>query len=150
MKNFGLLEFEITIIILLMVLDIIVGTIDHDFYSKDASSSGAIRGLFGKLGIASFLIFILIVVHVNDWGEFSGIDNIMGTIRNGVDAVVIMLLYFELTSVLAHLQNITGLDFSKIPMVKQELDQKALQAHNYHKDVNKMKEEKDNESNHAK
>lgn len=52
-----------------------------------------------------------------------------------------MLIYFELASVLAHMENITGIDFSKIPAVKQELDQKALKAHNYHKSLEKMKEE---------
>lgn len=67
--NFGTLDFEVFLIILMMILDVIVGTIDHDFYSKDSSSSGAIRGLFGKVGVASFLIFILIVTHINDWGN---------------------------------------------------------------------------------
>ena len=145
--NFGTLDFEIFLIIVMMILDIIVGTIDHDFYSKDSSSSGAIKGLFGKVAIASFLIFIALITHINDWGEFKGIDNILQIIRTGSDTAVIMLLYFELTSVLAHLQNITGLDFSRIPMVKQELERKALDAHKYKQEVNAMKEAKENESN---
>lgn len=145
--SFGTLDFEILLIIVMMVLDIIVGTIDHDFYSKDGSSSGAIKGLFGKVAIASFLIFIAIITHINDWGEFKGIDNILQIIRTGSDTAVVMLLYYELTSVLAHLQNITGIDFSKIPMVKQELERKALDTHMYKQQVKAMKEAKENESN---
>lgn len=145
--SFGTLDFEILLIIVMMILDIIVGTIDHDFYSKDSSSSGAIKGLFGKVAIASFLIFIAIITHINDWGEFKGIDNILQIIRTGSDTAVVMLLYYELTSVLAHLQNITGIDFSKIPMVKQELERKALDTHMYKQQVKAMKEAKENESN---
>ena len=145
--SFGTLDFEILLIIVMMILDIIVGTIDHDFYSKDSSSSGAIKGLFGKVAIASFLIFIAIITHINDWGEFKGIDNILQIIRTGSDTAVVMLLYYELTSVLAHLQNITGIDFSKIPMVKQELERKALNTHMYKQQVKAMKEAKENESN---
>ena len=145
--SFGTLDYEILLIIVMMILDIIVGTIDHDFYSKDSSSSGAIKGLFGKVAIASFLIFIAIITHINDWGEFKGIDNILQIIRTGSDTAVVMLLYYELTSVLAHLQNITGIDFSKIPMVKQELERKALDTHIYKQQVKAMKEAKENESN---
>lgn len=145
--SFGTLDFEILLIIVMMVLDIIVGTIDHDFYSKDNSSSGAIKGLFGKVAVASFLIFIAIITHINDWGEFKGIDNILQIIRTGSDTAVVMLLYYELTSVLAHLQNITGIDFSRIPMVKQELERKALNTHMYKEQVKAMKEAKENESN---
>lgn len=145
--NFGVLDFEIFLIIAMMILDIIVGTIDHDFYSKDSSSSGAVKGLFGKVAIASFLIFIVIITHINDWGEFKGIDNMLQIIRTGSDTAVVMLLYYELTSVLAHLQNITGMDFSKIPMVKQELERKALDTHKYQQEVKAMKEAKENESN---
>ena len=145
--SFGVLDFEILLIIVMMILDIIVGTIDHDFYSKDSSSSGAVKGLFGKVAIASFLIFIAIITHINDWGEFKGIDNILQIIRTGSDTAVVMLLYYELTSVLAHLQNITGIDFSRIPMVKQELERKALDTHIYKQQVKAMKEAKENESN---
>lgn len=145
--SFGTLDFEILLIIVMMILDIIVGTIDHDFYSKDSSSSGAVKGLFGKVAIASFLIFIAIITHINDWGEFKGIDNILQIIRTGSDTAVVMLLYYELTSVLAHLQNITGIDFSRIPMVKQELERKALDTHIYKQQVKAMKEAKENESN---
>lgn len=141
MHNLGSLDFEVFLIIIVMFVDVITGTIDHDYYSKDANSSGAIRGLFGKLALASFLIAILLVVHLNDWGEFKGIENLVGMIRNGADGVVVLLLYFELTSVLAHISNITGLDFSGIPMVKQELDAKRLKAHQYHQDVKAMNEQ---------
>lgn len=71
----------------------------------------------------------------------------MQIIRTGSDTAVVMLLYFELTSVLAHLQNITGLDFSKIPMVKQELERKALDTHKYNQELKAMKEAKANEQN---
>ena len=84
---------------------------------------------------------MLLIVHLNDWNEFKGVSNIINYIRSGADAVTVMLIYFELASVLAHMENITGIDFSKIPAVKQELDQKALKAHNYHKNLEKMKEE---------
>lgn len=57
MNDLSVLDFEVVIIIMMMILDIIVGTIDHDFYSKDANSGGAIKGLINKVAITSFLIF---------------------------------------------------------------------------------------------
>ena len=141
MNDLGIVDFEVIIIIIMMILDIIVGTIDHDFFSKDANSGGAIKGLISKVAIGSFLIFLLIVIHLNDWNEFKGVNDIINYIRSGGDAITVMLIYFELASVLAHMENITGIDFSKIPAVKQELDQKALKAHNYHKSLEKMREE---------
>lgn len=126
MKDLGLLDFEIFLIIVMMVLDIVLGTIDHNFFIKDSSSNGAIRSLMKKLGIASLLITILIVLHSRNFINFSGIDSFINMIQLGADSVVVMLLYYELISILAHLHNITGLDFSNIPMVKQELKMKDV------------------------
>lgn len=145
--NLGVVEFEVFLIMLVMILDVILGTIDHDFYSKDGSSTNGIKGLFGKIGITSFLLFAVLVLHINDWGEFKGISDIVAIIRNGIDTIVLMLLYFEFTSVLAHLHNITGIDFSGLPMVKQEIENKELAAHKFKQEIEQMKEEKKNDRN---
>ena len=145
LDNLGVVEFEVFLIIIMMILDIILGTIDHDFFTKDGSSSNGIKGLFSKLGIASFLIFAVLVLHINDWGEFKGINDIVSIIRNGVDTIVLMLLYFEFTSILAHLHNITGVDFSGLPMVKQEIESKQLAAKKYEDAIKQMKEDKQND-----
>lgn len=144
--NLGVVEFEVFLIIIMMILDIILGTIDHDFFTKDGSSSDGIKGLFSKLGIASFLIFAVLVLHINDWGEFKGINDIVSIIKNGVDTIVLMLLYFEFTSILAHLHNITGIDFSGLPMVKQEIESKQLAARKYEEAIKQMKEDKQNDA----
>ena len=124
-----------------MLLDIILGSIDHIWYQKNCSSREAIRSLFTKLGISAFLISMLLVIHSNDKGLFtSDIKPILDMCRNASNVIVIMLLYYELTSLLAHLHNITGLDFTTVPGVKSEIDKKALKAYEYNEKVNKMKE----------
>ncbi len=144
--KFGELEFKVFIIITIMVLDIILGTIDHIFYLKDSYSGGAVKSLFTKLGIASFLIGILFILHLNDFGEFSSeINEILNICRSGSDVIVIMLLFYELTSLLAHLQNITGLDFSFLSPVKSELTNKKLAKFEYDTKVKTMKEAEKNE-----
>lgn len=145
-NNLGVVEFEVFLIVLMMILDIILGTIDHDFFSKDGSSANGIKGLFSKLAITSFLVFAVLVLHINDWGEFKGINDIVAIVRNGVDTIVLMLLYFEFTSILAHLHNITGIDFSGLPMVKQEIESKELATRKFKQDINQMKEEKENDT----
>lgn len=145
-NNLGAVEFEVFLIILMMILDVILGTIDHDFFSKDGSSANGIKGLFSKLGVAFFLIFAVVALHINDFGEFKGVEDIMLIIRNGVDTIVLMLLYFELTSVLAHLHNITGIDFSGLPMVKQEIESKQLASEKYQQAIKQMKEDKQNDA----
>lgn len=140
--KFGELEFKVFLIITFMVLDIILGTIDHIFYLKDSYSGGAVKSLFTKLGIASFLIGILFILHLNDFGEFSNeINEILNICRSGSDVIVIMLLFYELTSLLAHLQNITGLDFSFLSPVKSELTKKKLAKFEYDTKVKTMKED---------
>lgn len=145
--NLGIVEFEVFLIMLMMILDIILGIIDHDFFSKDGSSANGIKGLFSKLGIASFLIFAVLALHINDWGEFKGINDIVSIIKNGVDTIVLTLLYFEFTSILAHLHNITGIDFSGLPMVKQEIEGKELATRKFKEDIKQMEEEKKNDRN---
>ena len=140
--KFGELEFKVFLIITFMVLDIILGTIDHIFYLKDSYSGAAVKSLFTKLGIASFLIGILFILHLNDFGEFSNeINEILNICRSGSDVIVIMLLFYELTSLLAHLQNITGLDFSFLSPVKSELTKKKLAKFEYDTKVKTMKED---------
>lgn len=146
LDNLGVVEFEVFLIIMMMILDIILGIIDHDFFTKDGSSSNGIKGLFSKLGITSFLIFAILVLHINDWGEFKGINDIVSIIKNGVDTIILMLLYFEITSILAHLHNITGIDFSGLPMIKQEIESKQLAAKKYKDAIKQMKEDKQNDA----
>ena len=142
MYNFGVLEFECFLIIVFMLLDVILGSIDHIWYQKNSSSREAIRSLFSKLGISAFLIVMLLVLHSNDKGFFTpDIKPILEMCRNASDAIVIMLLYYELTSLLAHLHSITGLDFSKVPGVKSEIDKKELSSYEYDEKLRKMKEQ---------
>lgn len=142
MNKFGLLEFKCFLIIIFILLDVILGSIDHIWYQKNSSSKDAIRSLFSKLGISVFLITILLVLHSNDKGIFTpDIQPILEMCRNAADVIVVMILYYELTSLLAHLHNITGLDFSKIPGVKSEIDKKALNVYEYDAKIKKMKEQ---------
>ena len=122
-----------------MVLDIILGTIDHIYYLKDSYTGGAIKSLFTKLGLASLLIGILFILHLNDFSIFSDeVSQILNLCRSGADVIVVMLLFYELTSLLAHLQNITGLDFSFIKPVQNELLKKKLNKFEYDKNVKEM------------
>lgn len=137
--KFGILEFKVFIIITIMVLDIILGTIDHIYYLKDSYSGGAIKSIFTKLGLASFLIGILFILHLNDFANFSDeVLQIINLCRSGADVIVVMLLFYELTSLLAHLQNITGLDFSFIKPVQNELVKKKLNKFKYDQSVKEM------------
>ena len=137
--KFGALEFKVFLIITIMVLDIILGTIDHIYYLKDSYSGGAIKSLFTKLGLASFLIGILFILHLNDFANFSDeVSQILNLCRSGADVIVVMMLFYELTSLLAHLQNITGLDFSFIKPVQNELVKKKLNKFEYDKNVKEM------------
>lgn len=144
--KFGELEFKVFLIITIMVVDIILGAIDHIYYLKDSYSGGAIKSIFTKLGITSFLISILFILHLNDFGEFSNeINPILDICRSGSDVFVIMLLFYELTSLIAHLQSITGLDFSFLAPVKSEITKKKLAKFEYDSKVKAMKE--DNKTN---
>ena len=137
--KFGALEFKVFLIITIMVLDIILGTIDHIYYLKDSYSGGAVKSLFTKLGLASLLIGILFILHLNDFAIFSDeVSQILNLCRSGADVIVVMLLFYELTSLLAHLQNITGLNFSFIKPVKNELIKKKLNKFEYDKNVKEM------------
>lgn len=137
--KFGALEFKVFLIITIMVLDIILGTIDHIYYLKDSYTGGAIKSLFTKLGLASLLIGILFILHLNDFAIFSDeVSQILNLCRSGADVIVVMLLFYELTSLLAHLQNITGLNFSFIKPVQNELLKKKLNKFEYDKNVKEM------------
>lgn len=142
MQKFGIIEFECFLIVVFMLLDMILGSIDHIWYQKNSSSREAIRSLFTKLGIGSFLISMLLILHSNDKGFFTpDIKPILNMCLNASSVIVIMLLYYELTSLLAHLHNITGLDFSKVPGVKSEIDKKNLSSYEYDEKMRKMKEQ---------
>mgnify|MGYP001544964384 CR=1 FL=1 len=141
MQKFGIIEFECFLIVIFMLLDIILGSIDHIWYQHNSSSRDAIRSIFTKLGISAFLIIILLVLHSNDKGFFTpDIIPVLNMCKNAANVIVIMLLYYELTSLLAHLHNITGLDFSKVPGVKGEINNKYLSSYEYDEKLRKMKE----------
>lgn len=125
-----------------MLLDIILGSIDHIWYQKNSSSKEAIKSLFSKIGISVFLIVMLLILHSNDKGFFTpDIKPILDMCRDASDVIVMMLLYYELTSLLAHLHSITGLDFSKVPGVNSEINKKALNVYEYEQKIKKMKEQ---------
>ena len=142
MQKFGIIEFQCYLIIVFMLLDIILGSIDHIWYQKNSSSKEAIRSLLSKVGISAFLILMLLVLHSNDKGIFKpDIQPILDMCRDASNVIVVMLLYYELTSFLAHLHSITGLDFSKVPGVKAEIDKKTLNSYEFDEKVKKMKEQ---------
>lgn len=121
--QFGSLEFECAVIFVMCLCDMILGTISHVFFKKDNSSESAETSIGRKLVIMITLIGILIIVHLNDYNSFNQeVKSVLQMANNTASAVVVIFLYYELTSVLRHISDMTGIDLSKIPGVQQEID----------------------------
>lgn len=120
----GILEFESIIILLLMLLDIALGTISHVFYKEDNVSSCALRSIGEKFVISLVVICLCIVVHMNDTNFF---DKTVTDMINGykviAGSVIVFICYYELTSVCKHIQILTGIDLTKfIKGLKSEIE----------------------------
>lgn len=120
----GILEFESIIILLLMLLDIALGSISHIFYKEDNVSSCALRSIGEKFVISLVVICLCIVVHMNDTNFF---DKTVTDIINGykviAESVIVFICYYELTSVCKHIQIMTGIDLTKfIKGLKSEIE----------------------------
>lgn len=120
----GILEFESIIILLLMLLDIALGSISHIFYKEDNVSSCALRSIGEKFVISLVVICLCIVVHMNDTHFF---DKTVTDMINGykviAESVIVFICYYELTSVCKHIQIMTGIDLTKfIKGLKSEIE----------------------------
>ena len=120
----GILEFESIIILLLMLLDIALGSISHIFYKEDNVSSCALRSIGEKFVISLVVICLCIVVHMNDTNFF---DKTVTDMINGykviAESVIVFICYYELTSVCKHIQIMTGIDLTKfIKGLKSEIE----------------------------
>ena len=120
----GILEFESIIILLLMLLDIALGTISHVFYKQDNISSCALKSIGEKFVISLVVLFICVVTHLNDTNIF---DKTVTDMINGykiiAESVIVFVCYYELTSVCKHIQIMTGIDLTKfIKGLKSEIE----------------------------
>nr|UWH97312.1 MAG: holin family protein [Bacteriophage sp.] len=120
----GILEFESIIILLLMLLDIALGTISHVFYKQDNISSCALKSIGEKFVISLVVLFICVVTHLNDTNIF---DKTVTEMINGykiiAESVIVFVCYYELTSVCKHIQILTGIDLTKfIKGLKSEIE----------------------------
>ena len=122
--SMGILEFESIIILLLMLLDIALGTISHVFYKQDNVSSCALKSIGEKFVISLVVLFICVVTHLNDTNIF---DKTVTDMINGykiiAESVIVFVCYYELTSVCKHIQILTGIDLTKfIKGLKSEVE----------------------------
>lgn len=120
----GILEFESIIILLLMLLDIALGTISHVFYKQDNISSCALKSIGEKFVISLIVLFICVVTHLNDTNIF---DKTVTDMINGykiiAESVIVFVCYYELTSVCKHIQIMTGIDLTKfVKGLKSEIE----------------------------
>lgn len=120
----GILEFESIIILLLMLLDIALGTISHVFYKADNVSSCALKSIGEKFVISLVVLFLCIVTHLNDANIF---DKAVTDMINGykiiAESVIVFVCYYELTSVCKHIQIMTGIDLTKfVKGLKSEIE----------------------------
>lgn len=120
----GILEFESLIIIILMLIDIVLGSINHVFIKKDNVSSLALKSIGVKFTISLIVIFLCLLVHLNDTHLFD--DNVTALINCYTvvaKSVIVFVCYYELTSVCKHIQIMTGLDLTKfIKGLKSEIE----------------------------
>ena len=125
----GVTEFEAFAILLLTLADIILGSINHVFIKKNNLSALAISSIGKKLTLDFMVLALVLFSHVNDTSWFSGdVDTLINTYKVVIAPIVAALLYYELTSVLKHVQIIIGIDFSKyVPGLKSEM--KGKQKH---------------------
>ena len=120
----GILEFESIIILLLMLLDIALGTISHVFYKEDNISSCALKSIGEKFVISLVVLCLCIVTHMNDTNIF---DKTVTDMINGykviAESVIVFICYYELTSVCKHIQIMTGIDLTKfLKGLKSEIE----------------------------
>ena len=120
----GILEFESLVIILLMLIDIALGTINHVFYKKDNVSSLALKSIGEKFTISLIVISLCLLVHINDMHIFDDtVTDLINCYAVVAKSVILFVCYYELTSVCKHIQIMTGLDLTKfIKGLKSEIE----------------------------
>lgn len=110
----GLTEFEIIIITFLELGDIFLGTLAHVFYAHNNNSSLAINSLIKKAVIIAGIVLLDFLLHVDRLKIFDkDVIGMVTSLRSGYAAMLVFLMYYELSSVMKHLQMITGIDFTK-------------------------------------
>ena len=110
----GVLEFESLVIIILMLVDIILGYINHVFIKEDNVSSIAVKSIGSKIAVVTVVIGMCLVLHLNDNGIFdTEVSDILDTYGIFAKSAVVFICYYELTSVCKHIQLMTGIDLSK-------------------------------------
>lgn len=121
--KFGVLEFEAICVVLLMAFDILLGTINHVFIRNDNVSSIAIKSIGRKSAIMLVVLFVVLFTHLDDKHIFqASVDSIIALYSVTAVPIIALVLYYELTSVLKHVQLMTGIDFTVVPGVKAEID----------------------------
>lgn len=120
----GILEFESLVIILLMLIDIALGTINHVFYKKDNVSSLALKSIGEKFTISLIVLSLCLLVHLNDTHIFDDtVTDLINCYAVVAKSVILFVCYYELTSVCKHIQIMTGLDLTKfIKGLKSEIE----------------------------
>lgn len=120
----GILEFESIIILLLMLLDIALGTISHVFYKEDNISSCALKSIGEKFVISLVVLCLCIIMHLNDTHIFdSTVTDMINGYKVIAESVIVFVCYYELTSVCKHIQILTGIDLTKfIKGLKSEIE----------------------------
>ena len=128
----GILEFESISVVILMLIDMLLGSINHIFIKKDNVSSIALKSIGRKAAIAIIVLSVVLFSHLNDRHIFNGsVQPILQTYGVVAVTMIALVLYYELTSVLKHIHIMTGIDFTIIPGVKSELEslKKGLTNH---------------------
>lgn len=110
----GITEFEILIIGSLALADIVLGTLAHVFYTHDNNSSLAINSLIKKIVIIIGVVLVDFLLHIDRFHIFDkDVIDMVGGLRSGYAAMLVAIMYYQLSSVMKHLQEITGIDFTK-------------------------------------
>lgn len=118
-----MLEYESFLVIITIIVDIIIGSINHIFVKKDNVSSLAEYSIAKKLAIVVSILAMLFIVHLNDFAIFDSSTKILQDSVCALFATVIFaFLYYEFTSVIKHISIITNIDLSSIPGVKSEIE----------------------------
>lgn len=123
MNVMGVLEFETFAIVALVVFDIVLGTINHVFFKQDNISSLAQASIGRKCIIVIGSVLLVLATHINDAHFFNdSVQPMLNTLYSAAVVIVAALLYYEITSVLKHVEALTGLNFlEKFPGLTSEI-----------------------------
>lgn len=114
--------YDITVLIVLIVLDIILGYIKAIFIKKNFNISYSIRGLIVKSSVIITALFIDFIINVASKLDIFSKD-LNSFIEIAFNAIILLACISELVSVLTNLSIITGIDYSNIPALKTFIEQ---------------------------